>query len=81
MDDLLAQKILELIYRDPAMHRSHKEHLTDWILDTQPRTLPLDASALLRYLASHQPEILNRLKINIRIKDELAKALDTLGRN
>jgi hypothetical protein len=29
----------------------------------------------------HQPEVLNRLKINVRIKDELARALESIERN
>jgi hypothetical protein len=40
----------------------YKESLTDWILDTQPRTAPLEAKALLRYLAAHRSELLSRLK-------------------
>jgi hypothetical protein len=55
--------------------------LTDWILDTQPRTAPLDAAALLQYLAAHQPDLLSRLTINIRIKEDLARALESIERN
>jgi len=62
------------------LRRSYKESLTDWILDTQPRTAPLDAAALVQYLAAHQPELLKRLKINVRIKEELARALESLDR-
>ena len=81
VDDPLAQRILEIIYHDPDSQRSYKESVTDWILDTQPRTAPLDAAALLQYLAAHQPELLNRLKINVRIQAELARALESLARN
>jgi len=81
VDSPLAQRILDLIYQDPDVRRMYKESLTDWILDTQPRTAPLSARALLEYLAVHQPDLLNRLKINIRIKDELARALEAIQRN
>lgn len=78
MDEPLAQKILEIIYRDPSVNRPHKESLTDWILDTQPRTDPLDGVALLRYLGAHQPDVIERLRINVQIKDDLERALDEL---
>ena len=81
MDHPLAQRILDIIYHDPDCRRAYKESLTDWILDTQPRTAPLDAQALVQYLAAHQPELLNRLKINVRIQEELARALESLDRN
>jgi len=81
VDDPLAQRILEIIYHDPDLQRSHKESVTDWILDTQPRTAPLDVAALVQYLAAHQLELLNRLKINVRIQAELARALESLARN
>jgi hypothetical protein len=81
VDDPLAQRILDLIYQDPDVRRMYKESLTDWILDTQPRTSPLSAGALLEYLAVHQPDLLNRLKINLRIKDDLARALEAIERN
>ena len=63
------------------MRRSYKESLTDWILDTQPRTAPLEAAALVQYLAAHQPELLTRLKINVRLQEELARALESLDRH
>jgi len=81
VDEPLAQHILDIIYQDPDLRRLHKESLTDWILDTQPRTAPLDTITLLQYLAGHQPELLNRLKINVRIKEELARALESIERN
>lgn len=80
-DELLAQRILELIYQDPQVRRPHKESITDWILDTQPRTGPLNTAALLQFLAEHQPDLLNRLKINLRIKDDLARALESIKQN
>lgn len=81
MDEPLAQKILDLIFQDPQVRRLHKESLADWILDTQPRTAPLDANALLQYLGAHQPELLNRLKINVRLKEDLARVLESIERN
>ncbi len=81
MDEPLAQRILDIIFHDPDLRRLHKESLADWILDTQPRTAPLDASALLQYLAAHQPDLLNRLKINIRLKEDLARVLESIEQN
>ena len=81
MVDPLAQRILDIIYHDPDCRRLYKESVIDWILDTQPRTAPLDAGTLVQYLATHQPELLNRLKTNVRIKEELARALESLARN
>lgn len=81
MDEPLAQDILDIIYDDPEVRRLYKESLTDWILDTQSHTAPLDAAALLQYLAARQPDLLNRLKINVRIKEDLARALESIQRN
>jgi hypothetical protein len=81
VNEPLAQRILDIIFQDPDLRRLHKESLTDWILDTQPRTAPLDTSALVEYLALHQADLLNRLKINVRIKDDLARALDSIRQN
>ena len=81
VDEPLAQHILDIIYQDRETQRPHKESLTDWILDTQPRTAPLDASALLQYLAARQPDLLNRLKINVRIKEDLVSALESIEKN
>jgi hypothetical protein len=81
VDDPLAQRILDIIFQDPDVRRMYKESLADWILDTQPRTAPLDAAALLEYLAAHQPDLLNRLKINVRLKEELARVLDSTEQN
>jgi len=41
----------------------------------------LDAAALIQYLAAHQPDLLNRLKINIRLKEDLARALESTQQN
>jgi hypothetical protein len=81
VDEPLAQRILDIIFHDPQVRRLYKESLADWILDTQPRTAPLDATALLQYLAAHQPDLLNRLKINMRLKEELARALESTEQN
>ncbi len=81
MEEPLSKRMLDLIYQNPEIRRIYKESLTDWILDTQPRTAPLDAAALLQYLAAHQPDLLDRLKINVRVKDELARALESNGKN
>jgi hypothetical protein len=81
VDEPLAQRILDIIYQNPVCRRLYKQSLTDWILDTQPRTAPLNAQALVQYLAAYQPDLLNRLKINVRIKEELARALESLARN
>ncbi len=81
MNEPLAQRILDLIYQDPEVRRSYKDSLTDWILDTQSRSAPLDAAALLEFLATHQPDLLNRLKINVRIKEDLARALESIEQN
>ena len=71
----LAQQMLDLIYHDSKVRRTYKDSLADWILDTQPRTEPLNTKALLEYLAVHQSDVLSRLKINVRIKDEIDQAL------
>jgi hypothetical protein len=81
VDEPLAQRILDIIYHEPDRRRVYKESLTDWILDTQPRKAPLEAAALLRYLAANQPELLSRLKINVRLQEDLARALESLDRN
>jgi hypothetical protein len=81
VEEPLAQRILDIIYQDPDVRRLYKESLTDWILDTQPRTAPLDAADLVQYLTVHQPDLLNRLKINVRLKEDLARALESIERN
>jgi hypothetical protein len=75
MIEPLAQQILDLIYHDSKVRRPHKDSLANWILDTQPRTEPLDTKTLLQYLALHQSDVLSRLKINVQIKHEIAQAL------
>jgi hypothetical protein len=34
-----------------------------------------------QYLTAHQPDLLNRLKINVRVKEDLARALESIERN
>lgn len=75
MTEPLAQQILDLIYHASKVRQPDKDSLTDWILDTQPRTAPLSTRALLDYLAVHQADVLNRLKIDVHIKDEIARVL------
>jgi hypothetical protein len=81
VEEPLAQRILDIICRDPVCRGLYKESLTDWILDTQPRTALLNAQVLVQYLAAHQPDLLDRLKFNVRIKEDLARALESLARN
>lgn len=81
MNEPLAQRILDLIYQDSAVQRRHKDSLSDWILDTQSQTAPLDTTSLLKYLAAHQPDLLDRLKINVRIQDDLTHALESVDSN
>ena len=79
MTEPLAQRILDLIYQDLKVRRPSKDSLVDWILDTQPRDEPLHTKTLLEYLAVHQSDVLSRLKINVRIKDEIDQALRGAG--
>jgi len=71
----LAQRMLELLYHDAGVRQTAKDALADWILDTQPRTRPLDPTALVDYLARQHPELLARLKRNVRLQAELARPL------
>ena len=75
MTEPLAQQILDLIYHATKVRQADKDSLTDWILDTQSRTAPLSTRALLDYLAVHQAGVLNRLKIDVLIKDKIAQVL------
>jgi hypothetical protein len=69
--ETLAQRMLDLIFKDPTVRRTSKDALADWILDTQSRSRPLEASALIDFLASHQPDLFARLKSNVRLQSEL----------
>jgi hypothetical protein len=75
MIEPLAQQMLDLIYHDSKVRRPYKDSLSDWILDTQSRTEPLNTKTLLHYLSLHQSDVLSRLKINVHIKDEIAQVL------
>ena len=55
--------------------QSERDALTDWLLDTQPRTASLEIGVLLPYIASQQPDLLKQLKANWRVKETLASAL------
>ncbi len=81
MKEPLAQEILDIVYGDSQVHRGYKDGLADWILDTQARNAPLTAAALIEYLAANQPDLLDRLKINVRIGDEIAQALQQANPN
>jgi hypothetical protein len=81
VNEPLSKRILELIYKDTDVRRMYKESLTNWILDTQPRSAPLDTATLLTYLAAFQPDLLSRLKINVHIKDDIARALQAVEQN
>ena len=71
----LAQRMLEILYHDAGVRQTVKDALADWILDTQPRTSPLDLTALVDYLGRQHPELLARLKRNVRLQAELARPL------
>ena len=75
MNTPLAQQILEVLYHDAGVRQTTRDALADWILDTQPRTRPLDPTALVDYLARQHPELLARLKRNVRLQEELALPL------
>jgi hypothetical protein len=76
MNHGLAQRILDLIYRDSEVRRTHKDTLSDWILDTHSRSGTLNSTDLLTYLSIHQPDLLEHLKINVSIGDEVSRALE-----
>ena len=78
MPDPLVQLILDTIYRDLKTPQSHRDALTDWLLDTQSRTAPLEIGVLLPYLATRQPDLLKQLKNNWRVRGELASALASI---
>lgn len=71
MQDPLAQRILDCIYLDTEIRRKHKDAVSDWILDSVARTGSLDSIALVKYLVTSQPHLLERLKTNVRIQDDL----------
>jgi len=76
--DPVVQLILDTIYRDMQTPQSHRDALTDWLLDTQSHTAPLEIGVLLPHLASHHPDLLKRLKSDWRVRDELAIALASI---
>jgi len=76
----LAQQILEVIYHDAGVRQPAKDALADWILDTQPRTRPLDPTALVDYLARQYPELLARLTRNVRLQGDLTRLLVAIDR-
>jgi hypothetical protein len=77
MNEPLAQQILDLVYNDSAVRRTYKDSLSDWLLDTHVRGAELSTKALLDYLSLHQPDLLARLKINVRVQDSITAALNS----
>jgi hypothetical protein len=75
MPDPRVQLILDTIFHHMKTSQSERDALTDWILDTQPRTAPLEIGVLLSYIATQQPDLLRQLKANWRVKETLASAL------
>ncbi len=75
MPDPRVQLILDTIFRHMKTSQSERDALTDWILDTQPRTASLEIGVLLLYIAAQQPDLLKQLKANWRVKETLASAL------
>jgi len=75
MPDPRVQLILDIIFRHLKTSQSERDALTDWLLDTQPRTASLEIGVLLSYLATQQPDLLKQLKVNWRVKETLASAL------
>ena len=79
MPDPVVQLILDTIYGGMKTPQSHRDALTDWLLDTQSRTAPLEIGVLLPYLATQQPALFERLKNNWRVRGELASALASIS--
>jgi len=78
--DPRVQLILDTIFGHMRISQSQRDALTDWLLDTQPRTASLEIGVLLSYLATQQPDLLKQLKANWRVKETLTSALaSTLG--
>ncbi len=81
MDESLTRDILDVIYRDSQVRRAYKDVLSDWILDARAKNAPVTAAALIDYLAAHQPDLLDRLKVNVRLQGDLAEVLHQTTRN
>ena len=75
MPDPRVQLILDIIFQHMKTSQSERDALTDWLLDTQPRTASLEIGVLLPYLATQQPDLLKKLKVNWRVKETVASAL------
>lgn len=71
MRDLRVQLLLDTIFQHMKTSQSERDTLTDWLLDTQPRTASLEFGSLLQYIATHQPDLLKQLKANWRVKEML----------
>ena len=76
--DPRVQLILDTIFRHMKTSQAVRDALTDWLLDTQPRTGSLEIGVLLSYMATQQPDLLKQLKANWRVKETLASALASI---
>jgi len=75
MNTLLLTHLLDLLFQDPRTHSQVKDRLSDWILDRHALGLTLDGPNLLEHLRTVHPQILERLKMNPRIKDDIERLL------
>jgi hypothetical protein len=71
MRDPRVQLLLDTIFQHMKTSQSERDTLTDWLLDTQPRTASLEFGSLLQYIATQQPDLLKQLKANWRVKEML----------
>ena len=78
LPDPRVQLILDTVFRHMKTPQSVRDALTDWLLDTQPRTASREIGVLLSYMATQQPDLLKQLKANCRVKDTLASALASI---
>ncbi len=81
MPDPRVQLILDTIFQHMKTSQPERDALTDWILDTQPRTASLELGVLLQYIATQQPDLLKQLKANWRVKETLVSALASASEN
>ena len=71
MPDPQVQLILDTIFQHMKTSQSERDTLTDWLLDTQPRTASLELGVLLQHIATQQPDLLKQLKANWRVMETL----------
>jgi hypothetical protein len=72
MPDPQVQLILDTIFQHMKTSQSERDTLTDWLLDTQPRTASLELGVLLQHIATQQPDLLRQLKANWRVMETLS---------